>query len=370
MKFVFNKNALINEISIAQESISVKNALSILSYVSLTTENNVLVIKSTDTKIYFQAKIPVEIEEAGTTVVFCSKLMSILSLLPEGDINFEVQEKDGVSTAVIKHSVKKIRFNLICMAPDNFPEFENHTDLNFFDIPSKDFKEMVAHTSFAVSTDETRYFLNGVFFEKDENNLVLVATDGKRLAYESKSVLAEVENFNSIIVHPKILGIIAKYASDEGNLSIATTEKNIVFKFSNYVLSASLIDGQFPNYRRVIPENQPSKFQVQKDELMLALKRISVMTDQKVLRIFFDITPGVLSLHSDSGLGEAREEIPCQYAGENLTIAMNIKHLEDALKSMNCENVVFNFSDANKAVLIKPESETTYFDIIMPMMIS
>jgi len=369
MKFSFNRNALINEISIAQELLSTKNAVSIYSCVSLFTENNVLVIKATDVNMNFQAKIPVETEESGTAIVFCPKLMSLLSLIPEGDLTFELQTKDGVTNAIIKHSVKKIRYSLRCADPEKFPEIEEVEKMNFIDIPSKDFKEMIAHTAFAVSTDEARYFMTGVYFEKNEDKLVLVATDGKRLAYESNPVLAEVEDFNSVIVRPKILNIVAKHASDEGSISLATNENNIVLKFSNYVLSSNLINGTFPNYKRVIPENQPNKFQVQNEELMSAVKRISVMSDQKEVRIFFDITPGVLSVHSISELGDAREEIPCQYAGESVTIAMKSAHLMDALKSIDSENVVFEFSTSMAAVVIRSDVPSSFFDIIMPMRI-
>lgn len=365
MKFSFNRNALINEIAIAQELISTKNADSIVSYISLATDGNLLIIKAVDSQMNFQAKIPVETEEEGNAVVYCPKLMSILSLIPDGDVTFEVQSKDNLQIALIKHSVKKIRFSLKCKDTEQFPEIEKFGDVEFFDVPSKEFKEMVAHTAFATGNDETRLAMTGVYFEKDNDKLVLVATDSGRLAYEAKPLLAEVEKFNSLIVHPKILNIVAKHSSDEGTISIATTEKNIIFKFSNYILSANLIIAKFPNYKRVIPESLPSKFQVQLSEFASAIKRISVMSDQ--VRIFFDITPGVLSIHSTSEMGEAREEIPCQYAGENVTIAMKTKHVEDAIKVMDSDDVVFEFIASDKGVLVRPEPAASYLNIIMPM---
>lgn len=365
MKFSFNRNALINEISIAQELISEKNSSVIYSHVLLVVENNKLTIKATDTKMSFIANIPVETEEAGSAVVLCSKLMGILSQLPDGDIVFEVQTKDNLAEAVIKHSVQKIRYKLWCKT--DFVEIANFDNLEYVSVPASEFKDMISHTAFAVSNDKNKIMMNGVLFEKNENNLNMVATDGRRLTFDSKPFFAEVENFKSIIIHPKVLNIVAKHASDEGTIEFATTENSIVFKFSNYVMSESLIEGVFPNYRRVIPENQPSNFKVDLSEFLSAIKRISFMSDKLKLRIFLDITPGVLSIHAENEDGDARAEIPCEFAGENFTIAMNSKHLEEALKSIESERVVFEFSEALRAVTLSPEPTSSYFSILMPM---
>ena len=367
MKFTFDRNAMINEISIAQEIISNKNALQVLSNVLLIAEGGSLTIKATDIKVNFQTKIPVEIEEEGSTTVLCDKLMSILSALPNGEIEFFLQEKDNLVSAVIRHTTKKIKYQLNCTSQDKFPEIAVADKVSFFDIPSKEFKEMVIQTSFAVSDDEVRYFMNGVYFEKKDDKLVLVATDGRRLAYAEKAILAGVQDFPSAIVHPKILNIVAKHASDEGQISIAIVDKMIFFKFSNYEFSGTLIDGQYPNYSRVIPQDQKFKFQLLKSEFVDALKRISIMLD-KTNRIILNLEPGVLTITSKSSdLGDAKEEIPCQYAGEEVSISMNYKHIDSPLKVMNSENIVFEFTEVMRAVTLRPEPAADYFHILMPM---
>ena len=367
MKFTFDRNAMINEISIAQEIISTKNALSVLSNVLLIAEGNSLTVKATDIKVNFQTKIPVEIEEEGSTTILCDKFMGILSALPEGEIEFFLQDKENLISAVIRHTTKKIKYQLNCTSQDKFPEIAIAEKVSFFDVPAKELKSMITQTSFAVSDDETRYFMNGVYFEKKEDKLVLVATDGRRLAYAEKSVLVGIADFPAAIVHPKILNIVAKHASDEGNISIAIVDKMIFFNFANYEFSATLIDGQYPNYNRVIPENQAYSFKVLKTEFVDALKRISIMLD-KTGRIIFNLTPGVLTITSKStDLGDAKEEIPCQYDGEELSISMNYKHIDAPLKVMNTEYITFEFTEVMRAVTLRPEPAADFFHILMPM---
>ncbi|MGI5070660.1 DNA polymerase III subunit beta [Treponema pectinovorum] len=368
MKFTFDRNSMINEISIAQEIISTKSALSILSNVLFIARDNTLTIKATDIKVNFETKIPVNIEEEGSTTVFCDKFLGILSGLDEGEIVFEIQQKDNQIIALIRHSTKKIKFQLKCTSQDKFPEFPVAQEVPFFEIPSKDIKKMISQTSFAVSSDETRYFMNGVYFEKKNNKLVLVATDGRRLAYVSKEFDSGIPDFPSAIVHPKVLNIVAKHLSDEGSISIAIVDKMIFFRFQNYELSSTLIEGQFPNYMRVIPETQLYNFKVQKNELVESLKRTSIMVDKKAGRIFFNICPGVLKLTSqESDSGDAEVEIPCEYAGDEVTIAMNYRYIEEPLRFMNVERIKFEFSGEMKAVTMLSEPAEDYFHIIMPM---
>ena len=364
MKFVFDKKTLVDEITVAQK-ISTKNAGAVLSNVFLAAEDSVLTIKATDTKGSFQTKIPVETVENGSVTVFCDKLMSILATIPDGEAEFSLQEKDGIF-AVIQSKTAKIKYKLKCLSQDKFPEIPVADEKSFFSVPAKDFKEMVKKTSFSVSVDITRYFMTGVFFEKKGDKLALVATDGRRLAFSSKEIPGLVD-FTSVIVPPKVLDIVIKKLSDEGSVDIAISEKNIFFKFGNCIFSENLIDGQFPNYVRVIPASHTGEFVISKEELDKALKHISVMTD-KAQKILLGIAPGVCSVSSTSvDFGEAKEEIACQYAGEECTFAINYKYLADFLKTALNEDVTFEFTDELKAIVLKQKSAEDYIHIIMPM---
>ncbi len=371
MKFIFDKEAMIKEISIGQEIISTKNAGSILSNILICAQDNRLTIKATDLKVNFETYVPVQVTEEGTTTIYCDKFMAILNSLPSGEIEFiqETNENDEQSiNVVIKPVAKKIKFQMKSMSQEKFPEFYSADNIPYFEVSSKDVKDMIAQTSFAVSEDETRYFMNGVYFEKKNDNLNMVATDGRRLAFISKGILAGINDFPSAIVHPKILNILLKHAPEEGNIFVAVIDKMIFFKFGNYKFGAVLLDGQFPNYERVIPEHQEHNFQVQKSDLTDALRRVALMVDKKAGRIYFNMKDGILKITSaQSELGSADEEIPCQYAGEEYTIALNFRHIDEPLKCINAERICFEFTEEMKAVTMRPEPASDYFHIIMPM---
>lgn len=364
MRFTFDRDAMIKEISIAQEIISTKNAMSILSNILLIAENNTLFIKATDVKVNFETKLPVIIDEEGSTTIFCDKFMSILSNLPSGEIEF-IQNDIKVS---IKPMTKKVKFDLKSMASDKFPEFSSTENVPFFEVPADQFKEMIEQTIFAISDDEQRYFMNGVYFEKKGDNLNMVATDGRRLAFISKPICQGVADFEPVIVPPKILTTVLKRAPSEGMISLAIVEKNIYVKFGSYNFSSILLDGQYPNYSRVIPENQQYSFELEKSDLVDALKRVALLVDQKARRVYFEVNPGKLVITSqESDIGVAKEEIPCQYDGDVVTMAMNYLYIDEPIKVMDCDRVRFEFTEPMRAVTLKSVPETDYFHIIMPM---
>jgi DNA polymerase-3 subunit beta len=355
---------MIKEIAIAQEIISNKNAISILSNVLLSAKNGSLTIKATDVKINFETKIPVEIQEEGTTTIFCDKFISILNSLPSGDAEFEQTD----ISVIIKPAAKKVKFQLKSMSSDKFPDFSLEEPVPYFDVPAKDLKEMIAQTIFSISDDETRYFMNGAYFEKKDDNLVVVATDGRRLSYIAKPLCQGVEDFSAVIVPPKILNIILKRAPSEGDISLSVAGKMIYFKFGAYQFSSALIDAQFPNYERVIPEHQDKFFEVDKADFVDALKRVGLLVEQKTRRIYFELQPGKLVISArESDIGIANEEIPCEYEGEGITMALNSIYLEDPVKVMEAGRVHFEFTEQMKAVTMRPEPAADFFHIIMPM---
>lgn len=371
MKFTFDRDAMIHEIAIAQEIISSKNPGSILSNVSLSAVNNSITIKATDFKVNFETQIPVQIMEEGTTTVYCDKFMGILNSLPGGEIEFNQTSDSNDEQSIIvniKPVDKKIKFQMKSMSQEKFPDVQISDDAPYFEVSSKEIKRMIAETIFAVSEDETRYFMNGIFFEKNGDSLNMVATDGRRLSYVSKEILAGVSDFPVAIVHPKILSIILKHAPEEGNIALAIVDKMIFFKFANYKFGSVLIEGQFPNYKRVIPENQKHSFTLAKSDIVSALKRVALMVDKKSGRIYFNISLNSLRITSQqSEMGSADEEIECAYNEEDTVIAFNFRYIEEPLKVIDSDRICFEFSEDMKAVTMRPEPASDYFHIIMPM---
>lgn len=366
MKFVCEKNTLQKELAFAQEIITSKNSISVLSNVYLEADNGSLRIKATDIKVNFDTIIPVEVQESGSTTVFCDKLFGIIMNLPEGEIEFE--QIDNKIT--LKPLFKKIKFQLKCISSDKFPELPIVPENAYFTIPARELKDMITNTVFAVSDDETRYFMNGVFLENIDSKLIMVATDGRRLSFIEKATITELTSFKGVIIPPKVLNILYKHCSDENPVSMAIGEKNVFFRFGNYNISSVLIEGQFPNYQRVIPEKQLYSLKTKRSDFLDALRRISILVEQKSRRAFFAVSENTISISTDeSELGIAKEEIACEYSGPEMVFALNYRYLDEPLKVMESENIELHFSEATRAITVYPEPHKDFFNIIMPMQV-
>ncbi len=368
MHFSCEKEIILKEISIAQEIISSRSSLSILSNVMLELKDDSLKIKATDLKVSFETDILVETKTPGSTTVFCDKLLGILKSLPDGEVEFEAQTD---TMLYIRPVFKKIDFKLKSIPSDKYPEIKEISEDLYFSFPQKDLIDMVSKTLFSVSNDESRYFMNGVLFEKNDDNLVMVATDGRRLSFITKEIKLKLENIKGVIIPPKILILIKKLFSGEGNAFLALGDNNIFIRFNQHKLSSNLIEAQFPNYQRVIPDNQEHRLVVEKEVLQAALKRVSLLVEEKSRRIVLTFQPGNLIVSSSEGdIGMAKEEIPCEYEGPEATIAVNYLYLLDPLKEVAEDNVSLEFTETDKAMTLKPVPEQDYFHIVMPMQIS
>lgn len=373
MKFTFDRDAMIKEIAIAQEVITNKSPISILSNILIIAEHGILTIKATDSTLKFTTSIPVDITEEGRTTIFCDKFMSILSSLPSGDVEF-IQEDIGVT---IKPITKRFTAKLKSQTSDKFPEQGSSDNIPFFEIAAKDFKEMIKQTIFAVSKESrSRSFMTGVYFIKENDILTMVATDGRRLSCVNKDGV-NIPDFQPAIVPTKILSCVLKNASDEGNIQVAVVDKSIFVKFANVEFSSTLIEGQFPNYKKVIPENLSISIQLNKNDLEAALKRTSIMADKEINKILFKISSGVLKIVSpETDNGAAEEEIPCRYDGKDISMALNFVYVTEPLKGIDSENVIFDFNGdedfddeivVSKAILMHPDPQGDYFHVIMPL---
>jgi DNA polymerase-3 subunit beta len=366
MKFVCEKSALIKEISIAQEIIVAKNPISVLSNIYLETADQSIVIKSSDMKLNFITKVPVSVLDAGKVTIKADTFVGIINGLPEGEIEFETTD----NKMIIRHSVgkKKIEYKPKINTVEQYPEFPTSDNITFFDLKIKDFRAMISQTIFSVSDDETRFFMTGVFFEKIENKIVMVSTDGRRLAYIDQELETAIPDFKGIIIPEKILNLVLKRSSDEGSVSIGISENHIFINFASYGFSSVLIEGQFPNYRRVIPEDNNIKFVVDRVDVIDAVMRVSKMVEKKSKRVFFQFKKDLLIIYSEENdIGDAKEELVCEYDGEEVSIALNYHYIEESFKAMKEDKVDLFFKELNKAIIIKPEPESNFLHVIMPM---
>ncbi|MDR1893514.1 MAG: DNA polymerase III subunit beta [Spirochaetales bacterium] len=365
MKLKCDKNLLLKEITVAQEILSTKNALSILSNVLMEAENNTLVIQATDLKVSFETRIPVDLVTPGSCTAYGEKLLEILRKLPPGEIELEL---DGGALKIHPADDASIDFGLKSLASEQYPALKTVSDDSYFDVAQADLIEMISQTVFAVSDDETRYFMNGVYFENIEGDLAMVATDGRRLSYIKKKMNEPLPFFEGIIIPTKVLNLIKKLISGEGNISLAVSDKSLFFKLDNQRISSNLIDGAFPKYQRVIPEDHKFAFLVNKTRLLDALQRTSVFVENKSKKILFNLSAGKLTLKSEeSEYGMAREEIDCEYAGADCAITLNCSYIMEPLKIIQEDSVQIQFTEVGKAITLNAVPEADFFHVIMPM---
>jgi DNA polymerase-3 subunit beta len=174
--------------------------------------------------------------------------------------------------------------------------------------------------------------------------------------------------FRGVIIPPKVLTLLLRHVPAEGLIDVAVTEKCIFFKFGAYKLSSVLIEGQFPNYQKVIPESQRNSMKVSRTDLTEALRRVSVFVEQKSRRTFFELSRGHLVISSEeSEIGTAREELECDYEGPEVTIALNYRYIEEPMKVMNTDDVCIEFTEPNRAITLSPMPRSDYFHVVMPM---
>lgn len=369
MKFSVERNILISAIQTASETIASRTNMSILSNVLIDADDSGLRIRATDLKVSFETRVDASVIEAGTTTVFCDKLLGILRSLPGGEIAFTYDTQSGGDSIVIRPQFKNIDFTLRSIPADKFPEVQTRSPETYFSIGQAELTTMITQTVFAVSDDETRFFMNGVFLASAENALTMVATDGRRLSYITRTSNEAVPEFEGVIVPPKVLNLVRRLVGSEGTLQLAIADAQMFFAFGNYSIGSALIDGQFPNYRRVIPEQQDHRLEVSREELQEALKRVSLLVE-KSRRIYVDLSTGHLELRSEENdVGVAREDIAVEYDGPDMTLALNCTYLSDPLKVMECERVALAFTQPNRAITLSPVPESDYFHIIMPMQI-
>jgi len=368
MKFTCDRLLLLKEISIAQEIISSKNAISILSNIYLEAGDENLIIRATDMKVYFETAIPVNVIEPGSITVFGDKFFGILNAFPYEEIEFSHKDINILIEPTEKNKTQyKSENKLKCFASDKYPEFPVFGD-KFFDFPIKDFKEMIQQTIFSVSDDETRYFMNGVFLEKVDDKLSMVATDGRRLSFINKNADKNIKDFTGVIIPTKILNTIIKRAGDEGLISIAINDKNIYINFASYRFTSLLLEGQFPNYRKVIPEKQNLNLTVDRNMLLETLHRVGVMVEQKNKRVYLGIKTDKIAVYSEeSEYGDSKYEIPCKYEGDEITIALNYRYIEEPCKAIKTDEMCIQFTEFNKAITIVSSPEKDFFHIVMPM---
>jgi len=364
MKFVCQKNEILNELSNALDFTSQRNTIAVYANVCLVLSGNNLTLKATDQKMSYVSEITVQGFDDGSITVVCNKFLDIIRNLPETDISFETKD----DKICIKPENQPIDFKLRTIEASAFPSLEFAEEDSFFKVPQKDFTDMINQVIFAVSEDEAKYAMTGALLEKNGTSLVMVGTDGRRLSYICRQIGTPIPDFPKATIPSRFLNLVKKLSLGEGYFDIYVGNNNISIRFGSCTISSSLINSDFPAYKRVIPERQSKVCIVNIEALADALKRISLLVENKYKKVVLEIGDNKISVYCDqNNVGDGKEIIDCKYEDEPLKTAMNFTYLLSPLKVMDGKEVRIEFSDPNRPFTVKAEPERDYLHVIMPM---
>lgn len=373
MKLRVEKKDLLNLIARSQNIIEKRNAMPILVNVLLDAQGSNVKIFATDLEVSLTDQAPAQVKEPGRVAVNAKSLFEIVKELPDAPIDLEKKENNW-----LKITQNRAVFNIVGMSPDEYPIFPTFTTREFLKIEPQVLGEMIEKTIYAVSMDETRYHLNGVFLEAktEGGELVyrMVATDGHRLSLIDKKVdnsVKSVNNSTGVIVPRKGLHEIRKLLDGvENSVEFAIEGAQLIVRSGTSLLMIRLIEGRYPNYQQLIPQNLREHLLVQREPLLASLKRVSLLSNAKSKGVTLTLSAGKMDITSNNPeLGDAKEEIEVQYKGKEIKIGFNAKYILEVLTSMQDEVVRLDFNDQLSPGLIRPHNDTSYTCVVMPMRI-
>jgi DNA polymerase III subunit beta len=364
MEVTLNRDAFLKGLQMVQNIVEPRQTLPILANVLLETDGDTVRLTATDLEVGARVSVPARVAGKGAITVSARKLAEIVKELPAADLALRVQDNASVALRCGTASYK-----LVGMAPDDFPPVVPAEKATWLKIEGKTLREMLAQTSFAVSHDETRYALNGVLFALAGKDARLVATDGHRLAM-ARRMVGNVGAATTGIVPRKAITEIMRVLGTGEDVEIALTENQFVLQMPNFVMTARLIEGQFPNYEAVIPKSHPGKLVISRAALTSALRRVAVMAEERNKPVKFILAPAALKLSASSqDMGEAEETLDVDYAGAEVTIGFNSRYLLDAISPIEKDQVIVEFKDGLSPGVIRSVDDEGYCCVIMPMRI-
>lgn len=363
MKFKVEKEVLMNGIQIVQDVISSKSTLPILSNILLETQNDKIRLTATDLDIGITCLIPVNIQEAGAITIPAKRLNDIVRELPDNNVDISSKKNN-----LITIETGSCQFKIMGLNKEEFPKLPEFKDKEAIRIDQGVFKEMLRLTSFAVSFDETRYILNGILFKIEKGSLILVATDGKRLAICEKKIKQDTEKNINIIIPIKAVQELNRNLKEEGELSVILGNNQVMFDLTGVVIISRLIEGEFPDYRQVVPAVSDNKLGVERDKFLLATRRAALLSTPDYQAVKLELFKDKLVVSkSTPDVGESREELGVSYKGKEMVIGFNPTYLIDVLKNLDDVKIDLEVTDGEKPGVIRVDG---YTYIVLPMRLS
>jgi DNA polymerase-3 subunit beta len=367
MELVVRKNELLRELQLFQGIVERKNTIPILANVLMEANGDEVRMLATDLEVALRSKCQATVAKGGSLTLPAKKLYEIIKSLPETDVRIE-EDKNGVK-------VKADQFDsrMQTLPREDFPTLPDVSGRARATLPRAAVREMVAKTQFAITGEDTRYFLNGAKFVLKPQSLTLVATDGHRLALVEVTHATGVDTETGVILPKKTLLELGKLlAEGEGDVQFESGENHLFFEVAGRVLISRMIDGQFPAYERVIPKGNDKVIEFDRDRLTSAVKRVALLSNERSRAVKFEIGKGKVEVTSSSSeFGEAREEMAVDYSGTALTISFNAQYVLDFLNVVETDVVSLTLKDEVSQAVMKPigASGYDYTYVIMPMRI-
>ncbi len=371
MKVNIERGALLKAMGQAQSVVERRGTIPILANVLIEAAEDTARFRATDLDIEVVDKVPARVETAGATTVAAHLLHDIARKLPDGAL---VELATTPSGDRLDIRAGRVHFSLATLPKEDFPVMASaEYDANFA-VPAATLARLFEKTRFAISTEETRYYLNGVYFHVAEGEggkvLRAVATDGHRLALVEAPLPAGAEAMPGVIVPRKTVQEVLKIVGDidEGDVAVSVSETKIRFSTPDVQLTSKVIDGQFPEYARVIPYGNTRRLEVDAEEFARAVDRVSVVSAERTraVKLMLDEDRLVLSVNSPES-GAAEEELAVAYADEPLEIGFNARYLTEIAGQMDRENAVFFFEGPSNPTLVREGNDTSAIYVVMPM---
>lgn len=366
MKIICDKEELLRGVQIVQTVVSPRSTLPILSNFLCETEGDKIKLSSTDLEVGVSCFIKGEIVQEGTITIPAKKFGDIVRELSE-DKPIEIRSDE---TNQISVKCGKSHFVLMGLPKSEYPVLPDFPEEKTFKIAKSLLKTMLRRTVFAVSTDETRYVLNGVYVIADAGALKFVSTDGRRLAYISRDGIDKKFQHRAIIPTKSVNEVQRILGAEEkdSDVHIGVTENQIAFRIENITVLSRLIEGAFPNYEQVIPKKHETQVKVNVKEALSAVRQMSLLTSDKASTVKFLFGKNLLRISAQAqGLGSGEAEIDIEHSGPNLEIAFNPSFLIDILKNVDEEFVNFELTNSLNPALLSPLNDKNYLCVVMPM---
>jgi len=371
MKLTISKSELQKGLTRIQSVVEKRNTMPILANVLLDAsnkKNQTLTLAATDLEVGIRGSHPAEVETAGKATVSAKKFYEIVRELPDEPVSLEV-----TANAYMEIRCDRAKFTLAGNAPEEYPTLPDFTSAKMMPVQALFLSEMIERTIYAASADETRYNLNGVYFEQlaDSGKTRMVATDGHRLAIVDRVLSTNPIGLEPGVIIPRKGLVELKRLLDEEDadeVELGFEGNSGLARKGDVTLVMRLIEGEFPSYQQVIPRETNIHLTLTVDAFSRALRRVVLLSAERSRAVKFELSDGQLKLSSNNpDLGDALEELDVDYAGEPLTVAFNARYLIDALSSVKAKEVRLGFKDATSPAQLTPTDDDDALAVVMPM---